>query len=753
MQKEFLYFITSENGLCYYVAPNGSVQQGRYIPLKHTPNGWMEQSIQFQRNSTYKALFRQFTTPMKFVLDGAKILRHLFYNVQGIETPAYLVIVKLNPTTGQHNDYYKGEIDFSTIKDSLDFVEVALLEAGLAKLIKANENTLYEFDLNCDETVQVRMDGLELQNAYHYIIPNIGVDLDTDTGESFDVPVSFVNKEGDNYGVAGLSSMLARDYAGTLDNPFFETQFGFDVNIAGQLVVSPNRSGNMKVSFVVMKAGAVHQRIYIANESTAIGGQLYTYSINQPITLPDGASIKMQGELSAGSGDARMYFGETTIDLTFTYKYKETYVPGLTAFDLFRKLIQKLSSVSFSTVSQLLASRTDIVYTSGDGIRNLPAAKIKISLSSFFKSVDCLFHIGMEVNGLNAVLEPRQYFFDANTSILNLGDVESCTLTVDTEDIFNTIKIGYASKDTKFDAINGKYEFNTTHQYTTPITRLPKSLELVNPARADMYGIEVVRINLDAKKTTDSSSDNEVFILNAVDENPAITFSFETGNSFYVDNVFPIVPGRTYTISGTASNNGVFRVISVVPFTGLSGSISNLVTTVEATVSETLVTGTISGNFKKLYRKVYTSITGLLFPASAFNIELSPKRCLFAHGPFIRSVMHKLDSKQIVFQTTDKNPELSTRDGAIIRKEKGNVNIGDLGDPYFQPYVFNVRTAVPINFAELMANTKGYIDFTWNGSAYKGFLLAGEIQPATLESKEFKLLSHLANDLTKMIHG
>lgn len=749
--KEFLYFLTDENGLCYYV-DNGSVMVKAFTPLDYTPDGWMTKSIQFSRNNVFKALFRQFTTPLKFVKDGAKILRHLFYN-SGIEAAAYLVILKLDPVTFTHKLYYKGEVDFSTIKDNLNFVEVSLLEAGLVKLLKANENTLYEFDINGNETVQTNMDGLELLNAYHFIIPNIGVDLDSGTGESFVVPVGFVNKEGDNYGVAGLSSTLQRDYAATVDSPFFETQFGFGITVNGSLIVSPNRNGSMQVSFVVLVAGAVVQTIYIANEAAAIGGQLYTYTINQPITLPDGASVKVRGELSTPSGDARMYFGETKLDISFTYKYRSTYVPGLTAFDLFRKIVQKIAGTSYSTVSSLLLSRPDIVITSGDGIRNLPGAKIKTSLSQFFKAMDCLLHAGMEVNGLNAVLEERTFFYDKATQILNLGAVASCTLLADSEDLFNTIKIGYASKDSKFDSINGKYEFNTTHQYTTPITRVPKSLELVNPYRADMFGIEVVRINLDAKTTSDNSADNEVFLLNVENDLAECDIDFSGSSSFKAPASIPLQVGKQYTITGTLYNNGVYTILSSTPVAVFIGDPTNEYTVAEVTTLEPLGHGFISGNFKKLLRKTYDTITGLLYPNSAFNIEFSPKRCLFAHGSFIRSIMHRLEAKQIVFQTTDKNPELLTIEAGVIRKEKGNVTIGDLPEPYFQPYIFSVQTSTPFNFAELISNTKGYLSFEWNGNTYKGFLLAGEIQPATQENKEFRLLSHPDNDLTTMIHG
>jgi hypothetical protein len=756
--KEFLYFLADEQGLCYYVSDNGGVMVKAFEPLEYTPDGWMNKSIQFSRNNVFKALFRQFTTPLKFVKDGAKILRHLFYN-SGIEAAAYLIILKLDPVTFTHKLYYKGEVDFSTIKDQLNFVEVSLLEAGLVKLLKANENTLYEFDINGDETVQVNMDGLELSNKLNYIIPEVSFD-NLFGGTDIFIPIGFINSEGDNYGITAQSQQVKNldGWPADIDNYLFATsEKSIDVTIKGKIQFSADSISFSTINIVRWiwngVAGATPSQANIFTITGAIANTVYEYNFNETYTVPKGGSIYFTIRGAGGGGAPTYSFLENRLDLTFIYKYQATYVPAITAFDLFRKIVQKIAGTSYSTVSSLLLSRPDIVVTSGDGIRNLPGAKIKTSLSQFFKSMDCLLHTGMEVNGLNAVLEERTFFYDKNTEILNLGAVASCTLLANTEDLFNTIKIGYVSKDSKFDSINGKYEFNTTHQYTTPITRVPKSLELVNPYRADMFGIEVVRINLDAKTTSDNSADNEVFLLNVDNDLAECDIDFSANKSFKAPASIPLQVGKRYTITGTNFNNGVYTILSSTPVVVLIGVPTNEYTVAEVTTLEPLGHGFISGNFKKLLRKTYDTITGLLYPTSAFNIEYSPKRCLFNHGSFVRSIMHKLEVKQIVFETTDKNPELLTIEAGVIRKEKGNVTIGDLPDPYFQPYVFSVQTSTPFNFAELIANTKGYISFEWNGNTYKGFLLSGEIQPATQENKEFRLLSHPDNDLTKMIHG
>jgi hypothetical protein len=81
--------------------------------------------------------------------------------------------------------------------------------------------------------------------------------------------------------------------------------------------------------------------------------------------------------------------------------------------------------------------------------------------------------------------------------------------------MFNILNIGY--KDQSYDTVNGLREFNTTEQYSTVITRVAKILDMTMPYRADCYGIEILRKDFQNLDTTDSSSDDDVFLLDIED--------------------------------------------------------------------------------------------------------------------------------------------------------------------------------------------------------------------------------------------
>jgi len=121
--------------------------------------------------------------------------------------------------------------------------------------------------------------------------------------------------------------------------------------------------------------------------------------------------------------------------------------------------------------------------------------------------------------GLNAArdkvkMEHLSEFFDKDTLIASLGMVKDLELTVNEEWLFNSLKVGMEKQD--YDSLNGRDEFNQTTDYKLPFKRIVKPETWVSTYRWDMYGIETYRANLSQKKTTDSKSDNDTFVLGGV---------------------------------------------------------------------------------------------------------------------------------------------------------------------------------------------------------------------------------------------
>ena len=171
--KEWLACILNEKGLSYYVDANGVVKTSSTPkPLKHMPNEWQNIELNFGRSSKYLGLERNFTSVYKFVKDGAKIIRNAIYNKTGIEEKLFFCLLKWNYLNGLYEVYYKSEIDLLQIGDVPNIgTDVSMIEGGAAKLIKANESTIYE--IPCDELI-VNIQGVTFLDKFNYYIPEHG---------------------------------------------------------------------------------------------------------------------------------------------------------------------------------------------------------------------------------------------------------------------------------------------------------------------------------------------------------------------------------------------------------------------------------------------------------------------------------------------------------------------------------------------------------------------------------------------------
>lgn len=673
--RDFLYFIADANYRTYAVDADGNVVTTPSLRfLGNTPDGWQEAALQYARNGSYFGMFRTFTVPLGFVNDGAKIVRYLYY-IYGIEAVGNLGIAKLDRADYRHKKYYHGTLNFSKITDSKDKAEIEVTEGGLSMMIKANEATVYEIPLDVPEAVEFVHDGLTLKGSASYVI------------QSGDYP----------HGTAYIG-MLATTTEGTVKDVVFNTVYNFiDLGggapppgsldfLAANYGVAPITL-NFDIAYSVRNSDG--DQTYIVSwlksdgvintgGATLLNTTLTEETINPhlvfSVTLNPGERMFLYQFGSSGVSHA-IYGDNGTGKITFDYRYRSTNIKALRPAYVFSQLISKITDGQFTTSSALLsATAKDFVLTCGDAIRGIAGAKIKTSLKDFFSSYNTRFNIGLGNKDEVAVIEQKQAFYTPDV-IVDLGEISDLQITPASDYLYNTLKIGWPAQD--YDDVNGKDEFNNTHNYTTPVKRLSKELDLTAPYRCDPYGIEFTRINLEDKVTTDNEADNDVFIINIA----------EDGDGGYILN-----------------------------------------------------------------RPAYSEITGVAAGNSIYNVELSPKRCLEAHGNYLHIGMDKLDDGKLTFQTTEKNAALVTILNGKTYQENADVVIGALAPKLFLPVQFQFDCKVPVNIVDLIeANPYGKVQFSWNGNIYRGYIVEASQQPATDAQQTFKLIASTDNDMTKLI--
>lgn len=819
-RKKFLDFLSDANDTQTYFVENGVVKKNAQgNPLQYSPDGWKDHQIKATRNSTYFGLFRSFSLPLKFVKQAAQIVRDRLYKY-GVEDIIFYTKTRLNPLTGKHELFYKGELDLTTAKDNLDSIEAASVDGGMAKILKANESTNYEIELSGDGVNDLVLDGAELQQNAKYLIVNGS----TDNRKQHLLSLELINNESrdninaidvDRLQFSSNSEIYSNDYwflkASSASTFEIEWNFGVQTNrLAGTshlpnpgqaLIVRIFDESNFATAVVLQQ---LNGSIHFNNHNTFSG----TASI--PITTPIKRMYLMMAytssnnpALGANADEATywVYDNATTdiINAKYTFRKPSTVIKIISPIELGNRLVKLMANDASYSLESSILSNTSIYLSSGDAIRGLTGAKIKTNLKDLFLSYNRNLCLGLSVEDKKVIIEKREYFYDKTKLIYDLGEVKNVEIKPTTDLFFNKIKIGYTNQD--YDDLNGKKEFNTTYEFKSPLSKSTKEMDLTAPYRADMFGITFTQINLEGKQTTDSSSDNDVFMLDIDKTNGEVynlsygSFEYSginefllfkkntvgngidlnaTNNSinfrgknqtvnivatiqlsapvYYVQLMVDLVPVQTFNSASTTLNinttlslntNQSFQFFITVPIAGF-----NLISTnIDITFTKP--------NLLKLFR--YPSqenvVEGLLYPASAFNVRLTPKDCLLAHGAWLRGILQPLESGVITYQTSPKNTIKTTYNGVIVQGNSNEI-VGNLAKNYFLPFYVSFETIVPENlFALIKLGLNGYFQFTYKSNVYKGFPMECSQKPGDDESQTFNLLFTYDNDLTKLING
>ena len=723
--------------------PDGSAAK-----LKYSPDGWNDALVKFTRNTKYLGTFRDFTVPMKFVKDGARIIREYLFSV-GFESVLYIALNKIDRSEvyPHYKSWYLGELDLSKASWTRTQVTAQAVEGGPLKYLKANESTKYEIDIESDpERVAVYMDGFPFTNRVEYSVYDQKYFIGTTTKE-FDLGVGITSQEGTSQGVIVQDQGGGQETIAPPGNLYFIKSFSKNITakINGKFNIFFRGAGSYQLKIHRYAADGTNTAFMIENAISGTGQLSVNYS--QDIDLVPGDSLNITLAMTSASFQS-VYISGSSFNVEYEVTFTPTITYGLPVRALFKRITEKLTDGMYGTYSEFLDGLPTLIYTSGMALRGQPSPKIKISMMDFFQSLR-QFSVGLDkdVNN-NITIEKIEKFFRQQV-MFDIGEVDDLEIVPAEPYIFNTIKTGYPNQT--YDKVNGQDEFNVTQNWQNYIKRISKELDLSSPARADMTGIELTRIEYYGKKTTDSSSDNDTFMLDCIKggtfEFYSGTFQVESSNRIVVPGVLPSLTGGTFTITG-GTLAGIYTVSNT------SYLIDGFTTYfVNETVSPEQYFGTFSyqsNDLWRLNRPAYDSITGLLHPEGAFNVELSPKRALTRNYPFIHSFIED-DGTSLVLTSQDKNSQLSTELNGEVITENESVPVGSMPDKLFLPYFLKFTGEVPDNFAyEVNRDPYGEIAFTYRGIRFYGFLEDVGVRPQQIDKAKFTLLASPKCDLTKL---
>lgn len=533
----FLFYLVNEKGESYYIDNNGNLRlSGLPSPVEYSPDGWEDLSIGWERNLYKFGLIRNFSVSLGFYGDGGLILEKL-YNRTNVDEKVWLLVqrLELEVTVDDfaltHKFYYKGEIDLSTYRKIRRKVLVNIMEGGRSKDIKANEGTTFNIPVSDDpEAIRVKMDGVELQENARFAV--VGPVTNTLVTLLHTAPIAFLNKEGTSFGVAFFSQDVEsigvlNTYVAGSDNHFLMNESGspIDFNLSGPIVFTCTKNDiAATIRFELVKASDGIPLVIWNLQDQGVPmtvGNTFTANIDQDITLNNTDKLFLMarffGLFPGGAVEVAVEYLDTSrLALSFNSRYKTTYIKALKAKTAFKRLVGKVSGSEDYAVSTLLDGST-LCHTSGDAMRGIAGSYIKTTFRQFTDDMIVRKCAGLGVEGQNIVLEARPYWLNDDV-IVDLGEVKDLEVSPATDIMFNALKMGY--NDQNIEDINGRLAFNMLYQFSTPVKRIAKSLELLCPYPTDPFYIEVIRINFDGKVTTDSSTDNDTIVLNVDLDNP-----------------------------------------------------------------------------------------------------------------------------------------------------------------------------------------------------------------------------------------
>jgi len=534
--------------------------------LKTYPLGWQSGMLEFSRRIEVGGVFANFATDsLTFFKEGADFLRGIWEEKE------------FNGKCDLHVYYWKfttqAYVEFPNsfalyFPDCEPRVKFGRNTIGF-RIKTQNNNTLMLLDnrkkTNVDLTKLTSLGGYPIVDygslvgvTLPFLRKNINIGA-IDISNSADLRNS--GFDNDLYRVEGFTSyttlkldMNYSDFAEVQSTPYVKQKVNFtqltpvfsnalysytmDVYWSFYVEVTDKHSSDC----YTLKLIETNSSFIIQNEYSlqAFGEEKWTHNFNGTltITLSPGNNLYLVVEVQDVEDIAAyVYLPAITFQQRVAHTAALT-VEGYPLYLAFERVLQHCLDYQFPFYSDYLAT-LDVVYDAdgstyasenqlnlfsvitGLGFRGAKLADINnpfpLSFDTLYNSCSAMLNLGYTLqqigNYMRVRVEEYSWFFDSTvvldlSSRISIYDIETEAMP---ELAYQKILVGY--KDFKYEAQNGRGEYNTQHERTT-ILNTNTELNLVSELRGDSMEM-ITRINdpIDVNGTTDAESDNSMFIL------------------------------------------------------------------------------------------------------------------------------------------------------------------------------------------------------------------------------------------------
>lgn len=518
--------------------------------LDYAPEGWDDYIMKFERNETYHGIFREVSANMRFVGDGAVICKAAYFN-GGVEAKVVLKIESWNKLSLTWEVLLAaGEVDFSAAVATKDYFDAPIIDGGLSASFKARNETKYTLEARIDTVL--RYLGVRLYAATapwtkpSYTTPNVyyldsnhsvPIAKGTATGailDSFTMDtIPETNPGGFFYELPFLTAhrylkvdvtTLATQLSMTtyLPEAYYHGGTLLDTWTFYLYLYHLDSAGNVKQTYVLKTMSVI---------PTQKVGSFYTNTVSSSLAsavttvdMEADESLKLNWRWATADNDQLVYghavLSETAMSVSAAIQsvLPQIDIPTYTAKELFTELADRMYNGCPVKSDFLDNLGTDEIplFTSGDAIRLISPFNMKVSFNDFFNCLNSLYGIGVGVEVIGGVetlvLEERAYFYDSTQSY-SLGVADGISISTASELLYNKLTIGYPNQE--YEQENGRDEFNAGQTWSIPYIKVIEAATQLSPIRADMYGIDNLRIQYNGDTDTDTKDDNDLFVIDS----------------------------------------------------------------------------------------------------------------------------------------------------------------------------------------------------------------------------------------------
>lgn len=521
------------------------IYESKRYQIPMLPEGWDKNSkVSYTRDTEYFGLIRAWGLPLDFIGYGASILRQAYYS-KGIQAGVGIEVEQLDHDTLAYSVSFKGDVDFSGSKDRGTVFSTTLMQGGASEAIKSRDSIKYELSLTGSDVVTVILPGIDFSEESTSIFQDSGSNLQRFIPASALVTTSFQS------GFIDVQEVFKQEVNdgsfSTSDNWFVRANRAVGFRVTGRMTGFYSRiSGTAGFSIEVRDSNNAIQATLFSSISTS-GLITFDFSFDREFTLNQNERLFFYLRVSGigNTHDIRLVSGEFTV--SYTSISDPSPCKGLRGIDLLKRIAVKMGISAGLAESYLLRNRwANLIFTSGDAIREIEGSKIKTTFKELMQSINGIDDAGAGLENDVLRIEEKIYFCRP-FEVLNVGSVSKCELEPAEMYMMSGFKIGY--KDGNTDDIDGREEYNSGQVWQTPITRVQKVEDWLSVYRADQYGIEKIRTEYNVKKTTkgsyDTGSDNDTFMVDC----------------YYDGEFYRPILGSTYqSVTGVKSPNSAYNL-------------------------------------------------------------------------------------------------------------------------------------------------------------------------------------------------